>query len=104
MIHSCIVVAVMVGSWAIILSFVGAFICNPVQKAWNPQLPGTCLDLVSFYYGLQIPNIVTDIIILVMPIKVILNLPLSKPQKVSLLGIFAVGGLYALLPEFLTCL
>jgi hypothetical protein len=51
------------------------------------------MDLGKFYYGLQIPNIVTDVIILVMPMHNVWVLPVSKAQKTGLSIIFVLGGL-----------
>ncbi|KAJ5279609.1 hypothetical protein N7478_004981 [Penicillium angulare] len=65
----------------------------PTKKLWEPTTPGACMDLGKYYYGLQIPNIVTDAILLVMPMHTVWNLPISKAQKAGLSGIFVVGFL-----------
>lgn len=65
------------------------------------MMPGGCLNMGRFYYGLQIPNIVTDAMILFMPMHAVWGLPISRAQKLGLSGIFIVGFLYvppALLP------
>lgn len=61
---------------------------------WDPTVPGGCINLAQFYYGLQIPNIVTDAVIIAMPMKMVANLHISKTQKTVLSGIFALGVLY----------
>jgi hypothetical protein len=65
----------------------------PIEKAWDPLIPGQCIDLVKFNYGLQIPNIVTGIAILILPVPVIVELGLNKETKFSLIALFTVGGL-----------
>lgn len=80
--------------WAVCGILAGCFNCIPTEKLWYPDLPGGCMNLPKFYYGLQIPNIVTDAIILVMPMQVVWGLPISRAQKVGLSGIFVVGLLY----------
>lgn len=57
-----------VGIWALSIFTLSITICIPLEKFWNPTKPGSCLDLTAFYYGLQIPNIFTDLLILVCPI------------------------------------
>lgn len=79
--------------WAVCGIIAGCFNCIPTEKLWYPQLPGGCMNLPKFYYGLQIPNIVTDAIILIMPMPVVWSLPVSKAQKVGLSGVFVVGAL-----------
>ncbi|KAJ5101914.1 hypothetical protein NUU61_004136 [Penicillium alfredii] len=86
-------VASIVILWAFGGILVGCFTCIPTEKSWHPEIPGGCMDLGKFYYGLQIPNIVTDALILFMPIHVVWGLPISKAQKVGLSGIFVVGFL-----------
>ncbi|PTU23610.1 hypothetical protein P175DRAFT_0433060 [Aspergillus ochraceoroseus IBT 24754] len=79
--------------WCFSVCLVGGLVCIPVDKLWNPAIVGGCLDLAKFYYGLQIPNIATDAIILVMPMKIVWGLQMAKAQKVILCGIFMVGAL-----------
>lgn len=67
----------------------------PIQKvmdsnhAWWMHQPSQALLWVTD------SNIVTDALILVMPMKVLWNLHISKTQKYSQPGIFALGLLYA---------
>lgn len=87
------VVSLIVIVWAACGILAGCFICVPTEKLWNPMIPGGCMDLGKFYYGLQIPNIVTDAIILVMPMHTVWGLPISKAQKTGLSIIFVLGFL-----------
>ncbi|KAL4800665.1 hypothetical protein BDV19DRAFT_375366 [Aspergillus venezuelensis] len=79
--------------WYFGVCFIGAVTCIPFRKLWMPDVEGGCIDLAKFYYGLQIPNIVTDAIILAMPLKVVWGLNMPKIQRVLLLGIFMLGAL-----------
>ncbi|KAJ5945683.1 hypothetical protein N7454_002522 [Penicillium verhagenii] len=85
------IVGLIVILWAACGILAGCFICLPTKKLWLPTTPGACMDLGKFYYGLQIPNIATDAIILVMPMHTVWNLPISRAQKTALSGIFVVG-------------
>jgi hypothetical protein len=44
--------------------------------------------------GVAIPNVVTDIALLIFPIPIIWNLNISRSNRVALLGTFLIGGLY----------
>ncbi|KAL4781101.1 hypothetical protein BJX76DRAFT_363881 [Aspergillus varians] len=85
------IVASIVILWCVGVCLIGAVTCIPFRKLWEPSLPGGCIDLAKFYYGLQIPNIVTDAVILVMPLRIVWNLQIPKLQKVLLTGIFMLG-------------
>ncbi|PTU24060.1 hypothetical protein P175DRAFT_0422674, partial [Aspergillus ochraceoroseus IBT 24754] len=93
MVLSVHIVAAIVIFWCYGVCIVGAFICIPLRKLWSPTTPGGCIDLAKFYYGLQIPNIVTDALILVMPMRVVWNLQVPKVQKIMLSGVFMLGFL-----------
>lgn len=88
-------VAAIVFLWGFGVCLISAVTCIPFRKLWMPTIPGGCINLPKLYYGSQIPNIVTDAIILVMPMNVVWNLHVSKARKSLLLGIFALGFLYA---------
>lgn len=68
--------------WCTAVVFTGIFICTPIHKVWNPWLKyGKCIDLAPFYYGIQIPNVVTDLLILLLPFREVQRLKLPLKQK-----------------------
>ncbi|KAJ5432948.1 uncharacterized protein N7458_012104 [Penicillium daleae] len=87
------VVSMVIILWAACGILAGCFTCIPTEKLWNPMIPCGCMDLGKFYYGLQMPNIVTDAIILVMPMHTLWGLQISKAQKTGLSIIFVLGFL-----------
>lgn len=80
--------------WAVSIWVAAALTCIPANKFWDQSVEGACIDTAKFNYGMQIPNILTDFILLVMPLKVVWALPIAKTQKMLLSGIFLVGCLY----------
>ncbi|PWY87371.1 integral membrane protein [Aspergillus heteromorphus CBS 117.55] len=86
-------VAALVILWCFGVCLIGAVTCMPFHKLWDPTVPGGCINLPQFYYGLQIPNIVSDAIILVLPMRPVWNLQVPRTQKVMLTGIFLLGAL-----------
>ena len=81
----------LVSSWALAVCATVAVTCVPVDKIWIPDLPGRCIDLTAFYLGAQIPNILTDVVLLATPIFPIMKLRLERGQKVGLVLIFGLG-------------
>lgn len=79
--------------WTVAVCITGAIACLPVYKIWTPGIEGTCINWAAFYYGMQIPNILTDIYIVVIPIREIFGLGLTSVQKYSLMGIFGIATL-----------
>ncbi|KAK8081124.1 hypothetical protein PG997_008942 [Apiospora hydei] len=95
--------AVVIGWWISIV-LVCIFQCTPIPKAWNPSLPGHCIDLKASFVGNAIPNIATDIAILAMPVGQVWHLQVNLTQKLSLLFMFLLGSfvLFASIYRFTT--
>jgi hypothetical protein len=81
-------------AYCIAFSVATALQCIPLEYQWNKDIPGgKCFDVPLFWKSLSIPNIVTDVIILVLPIPTILRLRLSTPQKIGLFTVFLSGSM-----------
>ncbi|KAK7926577.1 hypothetical protein PG985_003575 [Apiospora marii] len=91
-------------AWWIAIVAVCVFQCNPIPKAWDQSLPGTCIDLKASFVGNAIPNIVTDIAILALPVGQVWHLQVNITQKISLLFMFLLGSfvLFASIYRFTT--
>ncbi|KAI9926674.1 hypothetical protein ASPWEDRAFT_722856 [Aspergillus wentii DTO 134E9] len=83
-----IVVAFTVGT-----VFSSIFQCTPVQYAFNKSIPGagTCLNLTAFWYANAAFNILSDFVIIALPVPIISKLQLPLKSKIALCGLFAVG-------------
>jgi len=67
--------------------------CDPIQRSWNKAIPGKCINTTIFWYANAAFSILGDVIILVLPMPVIYQLKLQLNQKLSLMVVFALGGL-----------
>ncbi|KAK7943537.1 uncharacterized protein PG986_012650 [Apiospora aurea] len=77
--------------WAFVSVCLLAFSCYPIASFWDKTIPGfTC----NFATGLvaTIGNIITDFVILILPIPVVLELNMTTAQKGATLCIFTVGS------------
>ncbi|KAH8669101.1 hypothetical protein BX600DRAFT_497051 [Xylariales sp. PMI_506] len=89
-----IVVMTLVTCWTIAQVLLLSLTCIPIQKLWDKTVTGAhCLPIPS---GTSIwlnstGNMITDIIILVLPLPVVWRLNLPKTQKWVLFGVFALG-------------
>ncbi|KIW06741.1 uncharacterized protein PV09_02434 [Verruconis gallopava] len=77
--------------WGITITFLFIFICVPVQKIWYPQLPGHCVNQVGTWVANATSTILTDLIILLLPIRELWKLQLKKFEKVALTLTFSLG-------------
>ena len=87
------VVGTMVLMWWIAMQFTVIFECTPIDYSWHPVRSGRCINLDQFFLGQAIPNIVTDMVILALPLPMIWKLHLPKSQKLALTCIFSLGAL-----------
>ncbi|KAI1321107.1 hypothetical protein F5Y16DRAFT_74251 [Xylariaceae sp. FL0255] len=74
--------------------FVTLFACSPRQKIWDKSIPGGhCINTeITFLVSAAI-NVISDIVILVLPQKIIWNLNMPTKTKVGVSALFAVGAL-----------
>lgn len=78
--------------WSLLFIGLGVFQCLPVQRAWNPTVPGQCLDIKTLFIGNAIPNIVTDAVMVALPIYPVMQLRLPLSQRIAVVGIFLLGS------------
>lgn len=68
--------------------------CIPLMLVWDPtKAGGKCFNQKLFWAFVSLPNIITDLIMLVLPAPVIWKIRLSWKDKVGLILTFAAGSL-----------
>ena len=86
------ITATVLYSVAFILAII--FACTPLEKNWNITITnGECVNKGALYLGHTAVNAATDLVTLVLPIPVILQLKLPSLQKVGVALMFVVGSL-----------
>jgi hypothetical protein len=80
-------------AWVITITFLFIFICVPVEKLWTPDLPGHCIDQVSTWISNACSTILTDVLILLLPIPQVWKLQLRRPEKIGVTFAFCLGFL-----------
>ncbi|ORY72149.1 uncharacterized protein BCR38DRAFT_383396 [Pseudomassariella vexata] len=95
--------SVIIGWWISIVA-VSVFQCKPISKAWLPSIEGTCINLKASFIGNAVPNILTDIGILCLPMTQVWHLKVTWAQRISLCAMFLLGGfvLFASIYRFTT--
>ncbi|WKT53919.1 hypothetical protein QSH57_004503 [Fusarium oxysporum f. sp. vasinfectum] len=86
-------------AWGIAVILVTTFQCSPVSAFWlrfspngGGEMAYKCrVNVRMFFIANAIPNITTDILMLLVPVPGIWSLQLRTAKKIALLGIFALG-------------
>ncbi|KAH7130093.1 hypothetical protein B0J11DRAFT_243929 [Dendryphion nanum] len=67
--------------------------CRPFAYQWDKTIPGgKCGDIMAAYRWISVPNIVADLIILVLPLPAIYNLQIDLANKIGLFLTFLIGS------------
>ncbi|MCJ1356281.1 MAG: hypothetical protein MMC33_006275 [Icmadophila ericetorum] len=77
--------------WFLIILLVSFFECRPIAVAWDSSVSGKCIDLTSLYYGLTISNVILDVVINLMPVKMVWKLQLPLRQRLFVLCVMGLG-------------
>ncbi|KAJ6045710.1 hypothetical protein N7499_003626 [Penicillium canescens] len=90
------ITAIILGSivigWVVAIICVSVFQCTPIAKAWNPTLSGACINLKGSFIGNAVPNILTDIAILALPVHVVWGLHATVTHRLSVIAVFLLGS------------
>ncbi|KAJ9610699.1 hypothetical protein H2200_005476 [Cladophialophora chaetospira] len=82
---------ILVGGVAFILT--GCFACSPIAFSWDKSIQGGhCINQEPLWFSFSGFNILTDLAVWVLPMPVLWKLQLPRKQKLSLIGVFALGG------------
>ncbi|CAD0095143.1 unnamed protein product [Aureobasidium vineae] len=81
-------VIVVYGLWSV---FSTAFMCTPVSYFWDTSISGHCLSRMGVWFANASLNIITDVVICLMPVPVLNRLLLPRKQKYALIAVFCLG-------------
>ncbi|XXH01793.1 hypothetical protein Hte_008154 [Hypoxylon texense] len=91
---SCYGMMVFVLAWGIAVLFTTIFQCSPIPAAWDKTIPGLkCFNLANFVIGSNVPNILADAVIIVLPMPLLWSLKLSLMRKLGLIALFLVAAI-----------
>lgn len=67
--------------------------CHPIRTKWDINTPGGRCNTTQAYIYVGIPNIMSDIIIILLPIPTIIELRISTFKKILVFISFVICGL-----------
>lgn len=78
--------------WAVQTILIAFLICRPISYNWDQvNQTGKCGDLTSAYVSIGIVDVISDIIIFVLPLPLINRLKMRRGSKLATMGLFALG-------------
>ena len=88
----CIAVGIFVGAYSITAIMTNIFQCVPVQSNWDTSITPHCVNLGVELVVVSSLNVLTDAIILVLPMPFIWKLNMDVRRKLQLTGLFLMGS------------
>lgn len=77
---------------------VAAVQCVPMKLFWDPQgaayagIRGHCINITAFFYSTNVFTIVTDLVILALPMHTLCHMQMPWRRKAGFIAAVAVGG------------
>ncbi|KAF6224591.1 hypothetical protein HO173_012934 [Letharia columbiana] len=80
--------------WGITTLVVIIFNCNPINAYWDTQITNkACVNTLHYFLGIQIPNIILDVVIMILPLPYLWRSHITlSSHKAGLLFVFILGG------------
>jgi len=69
------------------------FQCVPAQAAWNYSVKGKCYPIKKFFLSLSTFNVITDILLCLLPVPLLWSLQMPKVQRAVVCLLFCMGTL-----------
>lgn len=66
--------------------------CNPVYLFWEPTAAGYCINRNQFYLASAILGLITDVVLVTMPMPIVWGLRMATKKKFALMVVFLMGG------------
>ena len=70
------------------------FQCQPIRKAWDAKgvVPGHCFNANALFFANAALDIFQDIVIYILPMRMLYHIQIPRRQKIPLMLVFGVGG------------
>lgn len=78
--------------YAAALAIVCILQCIPLSTLWGGDSNGWCMDTGPPYTVTAVANVLTDVIILCLPMKSLYGLNMPMHRKIQIMALFALGG------------
>ncbi|KAF2788206.1 hypothetical protein K505DRAFT_286526 [Melanomma pulvis-pyrius CBS 109.77] len=90
-----LVIDIMIGlvaCWTISFFFSHLFTCYPITVFIEPYYGNKCVQTVPMFIAVLITDVIADLIILVLPIPMVLEVQLPMKKKLAVIGMLSMGA------------
>ncbi|KAI3397962.1 hypothetical protein diail_10038 [Diaporthe ilicicola] len=91
------ITAVVIFLWMLVVVLGSFLICQPLAYNWDQTIGGHCGSSITLWVCHGVLNIVTDLIVLLLPMPYIYNLELALYKKLVLMATFGLGLFVAII-------
>ena len=67
--------------------------CFPLSFSWDKTIEGTCFSQLAWYEWTNIPNVIGDVAILLLPLRTVWDLKASTARKMGIAGVCLTGSM-----------
>ena len=85
------IIAFVAGSM-IAFTFSLVFGCRPLAKLYHPVMPGYCIDVLKQAFWQGVVNVLSDVMVLAIPIPIVWPMQMPLKHKLGVIGIFSTGS------------
>lgn len=83
--------ALIIFLWMVSVVLETFLLCRPLAYNWDTTIDGVCGNRQAVYVGAGVSNMITDFIVLLLPVPFVWKLQMRTASKVGLLAIFGLG-------------
>ncbi|KAI1654854.1 hypothetical protein F4813DRAFT_197837 [Daldinia decipiens] len=88
-----IVLGIVISNYVAIGIIAVLVVCRPFAYKWDKTIDGHCSDLMNSYRYTSLPNIITDVAILILPFPMLYKLQVSPARKFGIFLTLLTGSL-----------
>jgi hypothetical protein len=93
-VYTLYIVGFVIVGYSVALALALLFACNPIEKNWTPSITeGSCINRPGAYLATAVTNTASDIVLILIPARVIWKLRLRSAEKLGAIIVFGIGGL-----------
>lgn len=88
----CVVFTVVI-AWLVAIEITVLAECVPISSLWDLSESSRCIQLIPFFLGAGIPNVLLNTVIVCLPLPMVWTLEIERKYRLALSAVFGLGAL-----------